>query len=100
MQPNSIILGAYYSCQANNYADMKVCINTYFVNTNRNISLKFKKILDMYNKIIFIMMLLLMISCNSKQIRNHKNLIEIKEQLGQSSYPFIKRYGVSCLYTR
>ena len=36
------------------------------------------------------MMLLLMISCNSKQIRNHKNLIEIKEQLGQSSYPFIK----------
>lgn len=40
LQPNSIILGAYYSCQANNYADMKVCINTYFVNTNRNISLK------------------------------------------------------------
>lgn len=89
MKINSIILGAYYSCQANNYADMKVCINTYFVNTNRNISLK-KKILDMYNKIIFIMMLLLMISCNSKQKRNHKNSIEIKEQLGQSSYPFIK----------
>lgn len=44
----------------------------------------------MYNKIIFIMMLLLMISCNSKQKRNHKNSIEIKEQLGQSSYPFIK----------
>lgn len=42
----------------------------------------------MYNKIIFIMMLLLMISCNSKQKRNHKNSIEIKEQLGQSSYPF------------
>jgi len=40
MKINSIILGAYYSCQANNYADMKVCINTYFVNTNRNISLK------------------------------------------------------------
>ena len=90
MKINSIIFGAYYSCQANNYADMKVCINTYFVNTNRNISLKFKKILDMYNKIIFIMMLLLMISCNSKQKRNHKNSIEIKEQLGQSSYPFIK----------
>ena len=41
MKINSIILGAYYSCQANNYADMKVCINTYFVNTNRNISLYF-----------------------------------------------------------
>ena len=40
MKINSIILGAYYSCQTNNYADMKVCINTYFVNTNRNISLK------------------------------------------------------------
>lgn len=42
MKINSIILGAYYSCQANNYADMKVCINTYFVNTNRNISLNKK----------------------------------------------------------
>ena len=26
MKINSIILGAFYSCQANNYADMKVCI--------------------------------------------------------------------------
>lgn len=43
MKINSIILGAYNSCQANNYADIKVCINTYFVNTNRNISLKLKK---------------------------------------------------------